>query len=75
MASSNKVGMALHLNFTNIDFIVIREKLFSYSLRPYGASDTDTSFYMGQLLLFCCQEAIDSIGSCITRSLFTYSSA
>jgi maltodextrin utilization protein YvdJ len=27
------------------------------------------------LLLFCCQEAIDSIGSCITRSLFTYSSA
>ena len=28
-------------------------------------------FHVGLLLLFHCQEAIDSIGSCITRSLFT----
>jgi hypothetical protein len=40
----NLGGITLHLNFTNIDFIVIRNIWFSYSLRLSGASATSISW-------------------------------
>jgi hypothetical protein len=37
-------GITLHLNFTNIDFIIVRNIWFSYSLRLSGALATGISW-------------------------------
>jgi hypothetical protein len=37
-------GINFHLNFTTINFIIIRKSWFPYSLRPSGPLTTSTSF-------------------------------